>query len=79
MILRFRTDRSEQTVQTQIRLQADQGVHCLPFLLHLLDTLLFGITFLFEFREITSNFSDIRKFRNFTLIHVLADTAARQR
>ena len=31
MILSFRTDRSEQTVQTQIRLQSDQGLHCLPF------------------------------------------------
>ena len=32
MILSFRTDRSEQTVQTQIRLlleeQSDQGLHC---------------------------------------------------
>ena len=38
-ILSTRTDRSEQTVQTQIRLlqkeQSDQGLHCLPFHLHL--------------------------------------------
>ena len=37
------TARSEQTVQTQIRLllkeQSDQGLHCLPFHLHLLDAL----------------------------------------
>ena len=37
----FRTDRSVQTVQTQIRLlleeQSDQGLHCLQFPLHLLD------------------------------------------
>ena len=46
MILSFRTDMSEQTVQTQIRLlleeQADQGLHCLPFCLHRLDILLYG-------------------------------------
>ena len=39
MILSFRTDRSGQTVQTQIRLllkeQSDQGLHCLQFPLHL--------------------------------------------
>ena len=41
MILSLRTSRSEQTVQTQIRLlleeQSDQGLHCLLFHLHLLD------------------------------------------
>ena len=37
MILSFRTDRSGQTVQTQIRLLL--GLHCLQFPLHLLDTL----------------------------------------
>ena len=46
MILSFRTDWSEQTVQTQIRLlleeQSDQGLHCLPFCLHRLDSLLYG-------------------------------------
>ena len=39
MILSFRTDRSGQTVQTQIRLlieeQSDQGLRCLLFHLHL--------------------------------------------
>ena len=43
-ILNIGTDRSGQTVQTQIRLllkeQSDQGEHCLPFNLHLLDALL---------------------------------------
>ena len=38
------TDRSEQTVQTQIRLllmeQSDQGLLCLLFCLHLLNTIL---------------------------------------
>ena len=46
LILSFRTDRSEQTVQTQIGLfleeQSDQGLHCLPFRLHRLDSLLYG-------------------------------------
>ena len=44
MFLCFWTDRSGQTVQTQIRLllqeQSDQGLHFLQFRLHLLDALL---------------------------------------
>ena len=43
MTLSFRTDRSGQTVQTQIRLlleeQSDKGLHCLLFLLHHFDKL----------------------------------------
>ena len=46
MILSFQTDMPGQTVQTQIRLfleeQSDQGLHCLPFRLHCLDSLLYG-------------------------------------
>ena len=46
MILSFRTDMPGQTVQTQIRLlleeQSDQDLHCLPFRLHGLDSLLYG-------------------------------------
>ena len=46
MILSFRTDRPGQTVQTHIRLlleeQSDQGLHCLPFRLHHLDSLVYG-------------------------------------
>ena len=42
----FRTYMPGQTVQTQIRLlleeQSDQGLHCLPFRLHRLDSLLYG-------------------------------------
>ena len=53
MILSFRTDRSGQTVQTQIRLlleeQSDQGLHCLQFRLQLLGALLFGKAILFNF------------------------------
>ena len=46
MILSFRTDMPGQTVQTEIRLlleeQYDQGLHSLPFLLHRLDSLIYG-------------------------------------
>ena len=46
MILSFRTDKSEQTVQTQVRLlleeQSDQGLPCLPFRLHCFGSLLYG-------------------------------------
>ena len=42
----FWTDMPGQTVQTQIRLlleeQSDQGLHCLPFRLHHLDSLLYS-------------------------------------
>ena len=52
MVLIFPTDKYGQTVQTQIRLlleeQSDQGLHCLPFRLHLLDALLYGRATLFE-------------------------------
>ena len=41
MILSFRTDMSGQTVEAQSRLlleeQFDQGLHCLPICVHLLD------------------------------------------
>ena len=53
IFLSFWMDRSGQTVQTQIRLllekQSDQGLHCLQFPLHLLDSLLWGTTILFNF------------------------------
>ena len=43
-ILCIGTDRSQQTVQTKIRLllkkQSDQGLRCLPFHKHLLDALM---------------------------------------
>ena len=43
-ILCIGTDRSQQTVQTKIRLllkkQSDQGLCCLPFHQHLLDALM---------------------------------------
>ena len=53
MILIFQTNRSGQTVQTQIRLfqleQSDQGLHCLQFNFHLFDEIPYGFAFLFEF------------------------------
>ena len=53
MILSFRTDRSGQTVQIQIRLlldvQSDLGLHCLLFHLHVFDKIPSGLAFLFEF------------------------------
>ena len=53
MILNFRMDRSEQTVQTLIRLlleeQSDQGLHSLLFHLLVFDKILLGLASLFEF------------------------------
>ena len=49
MILSFRTDRSRQTVQTQIRRlleePSDQGLHCLLFKLHLFDEIPLSLSF----------------------------------
>ena len=53
MAISFWTDRSEQTVHTQIRLlleeQSDQGFHCLLFLFHGFDVIPSGLASLFEF------------------------------
>ena len=49
--------------QTEER--SDQGLHCLPFLLHLLDSLLYYRATLFKFSDNYSNFSGVRIFRNF--------------
>ena len=61
-----------QTVQTQIRLlleeQSDQGLHCLPFHLHRLDSLLYGRAILFNFRVITTKILGVRLFRKFTVL-----------
>ena len=67
----FRTDRSEQTVQTQIRLlleeQSDHGLHCLLFHLHHLTKYLKVWPHCLNFRYITAKFSGIQKFKNFTV------------
>ena len=66
MILSCLTDRSGQTVQTQIRLfleeQSDLGLHCLPFRLHLLDALLNGKAILINFLGDYSIFWGVRFF-----------------
>ena len=57
MILSFQTGRSRQTVQTQIRRLlyvglleelSDLGLHCLQYILHLFDALLYGKAILFK-------------------------------
>ena len=47
IILNIGTDRSEQTVQTQME-QSDQGLLCLLFCLHLLNTILHCKILLFQ-------------------------------
>ena len=68
MILIFRTDKSGQTVQTQIRLllkeQSDQGIHCLLFTC---ISLMKYPKLCLNFRLFTAKFSVVRKFRNFTV------------
>ena len=51
LIQSFRTDRSGQTVKTQIRLQeqSDQGLYCLQVHLHLLGALFFSKAIVFKF------------------------------
>ena len=71
MILSFRTDRSGQIVQTQIRLQSDQGLHCLQFWLHLLSALSLAKPSCSNFRLITANFLGVRIFRIFTVPLIL--------
>ena len=62
-----------QTMQIQIRLQSDQGLHCLLFHLCLFDTIRdttrCSLASCLNFRLIcnTAKFSGIPKFRNFTV------------
>ena len=71
MIPSFPTDRPLHTVQTQIRLlleeQSDQGPHCLPIHLHLLNNFLYGKTSFLNFKIITENNLSVQKFRSFTV------------
>ena len=71
MTLSFRSDKSGQTVQTQIRLlleeQSDQGLYCLLFHLHLLTKYPKRWPLCLNFRYITAKFSGVQKFRNFTV------------
>ena len=71
MILSFQILMSGQKVLTQIRLLlADQGLHCLPFCLHLLDPLLYGKAALFKFKGDYSKFFGVRIFRIFTVFYL---------
>ena len=65
MILSFQTDMSGQTVQTQIRLLLYQGLHCLLFRLHGLDSLHYGRATKFKFESDYNNFWGVRIFRKF--------------
>ena len=47
--------------------QSDQGLHCLPFPVHLLDLLLYGRATSFKLWRIKANFLGLRKYRNFTV------------
>ena len=67
--LKFRTDKSWQTVQTQIRLlleeQSDQGLHCLQFQPHIFDPLTCSKMRLFQFYDNYSNVLGVQSFRSF--------------
>ena len=69
------TDRSEQTVQTQIRLlpkeQSDQDLHCLPFYVHLVDILLPPQTNLLHFHDYKDNYFRFPNFRIFQGSYIL--------
>ena len=56
----FRTNRSGDTVQNQIRLllekQSDKGLHCLLFHLHLFEEISKGLASFLEFKVNYSNF-----------------------
>ena len=71
IFLSFWTDRSWQTVQTQIRLllekQSDQGLHCLQFLCILWMHYSEETPSCSTFRVITTNFLGVRIFRKFTV------------
>ena len=73
MTLCFRTDRSGQTVQAQIRLllkeeQSDHGLHCLLFHLHHFDKIPFKVGICLNFRKMTAKISGVPIFRNFTVL-----------
>ena len=51
--------------------QSDQGLHCLPFHLHRLDSLLMVEPHSSNFRVITTNFLGVRIFRKLTVINFI--------
>ena len=64
MILSFQTDRYGQTY---LKEQSDQGLHCSPFSLHILEALLYGKTTFFKFYDNYSNIFWCLNFQNFTV------------
>ena len=52
--------------------QSDQGLHCLPFRLHCLASLLYGRATSSNFRMITTNVLGVRIFRKFMVIFGLS-------
>ena len=81
IILNIGTDRSEQTVQTQIRLllkeQSDQGLLCLLFCLHLLNTILHCKIQLFQLQYNYGYHFRCPNFRIFTVDGIEYDDAPR--
>ena len=74
-ILCIGTDRSQQTVQTKIRLllqkQSDQGLCCLPLHQLLLDALIDVTSNFTNFRTIMAVVCGVPSFRIFTVIHYI--------
>ena len=72
---RIRTDRTDKTVKTRIRLlleeQSDQGLHCLPFYLLYLLNILQGKPELFNFRIFSLLISGVPILRGFHLENVV--------
>ena len=62
----YRIDPKFSDRQVWANSDPDQGLHCLPFNLHYLDTSHYGKSTLFNFRMITVIFSGVRNFRIFT-------------
>ena len=50
------------------KVQSDQGLHCWPFRLHLLEALLMVKPHCSDFRSITAQFSGVPSFRIFTVL-----------
>ena len=75
-ILCIGTDRSQQTVQTKIRLllkkQSDQGLRCLTFHQHLLGAFTQCYIKLFYFRTIVAIVCGVPNFRIFTVCFIYA-------
>ena len=80
MVIIFRTDRSGQTVQTQIRLLLEdtsdhhQGIHICYSICLVLMKYPKVWHYCLNFRKITAKFSGVRNLRNFT-VHILLENS----